>query len=173
MKAVYCPYCGGRAFRSRTAEFREVWPTLAPDGGFAKAVRETWPQTMVGAYHPTRPCAYRLLGFETLKDLEFRNREGEFKQETTLALSRRSRRGSRRFCPSGMHSRRSSSPTRGAGLIPGRAFSCWISRGDCSASRSSERHTGISLDRARRAVCARTGNVVAVWAASRIRLVFC
>ena len=67
---------------------------------------------MVGAYHPTRPCAYRLLGFETLKDLEFRNREGEFKQETTLALSRRSRRGSRRFCPSGMHSRRSSSPAR-------------------------------------------------------------
>ena len=47
MKTVYCPYCGGRAFRSRTAEFREVWPTLAPDGGFAKAVRETWPQTMV------------------------------------------------------------------------------------------------------------------------------
>ena len=67
---------------------------------------------MVGAYHPTRPCASRLLGFETLKDLEFRNREGEFKQETTLALSRRSRRGSRRFCPSGMHSRRSSSPAR-------------------------------------------------------------
>lgn len=27
MKTVYCPYCGGRAFRSRTAEFREVWPT--------------------------------------------------------------------------------------------------------------------------------------------------
>ena len=26
MKTVYCPYCGGRAFRSRTAEFREVWP---------------------------------------------------------------------------------------------------------------------------------------------------
>lgn len=26
MKAVYCPYCGGRAFRRRTAEFREVWP---------------------------------------------------------------------------------------------------------------------------------------------------
>ena len=47
MKAVYCPYCGGRAFRSRTAEFREVWPTLAPDGGFSGAVRETWPQTMV------------------------------------------------------------------------------------------------------------------------------
>mgnify|MGYP006891373970 FL=1 len=47
MKAVYCPCCGGRAFRSRTAEFREVWPALAPDGGFAKAVRETWPQTMV------------------------------------------------------------------------------------------------------------------------------
>ena len=67
---------------------------------------------MVGAYHPTRPCAYRLLIFETLKDLEFRNREGEFKQETTLALSRRSRRGSRRFCPSGMLSRRSSSPAR-------------------------------------------------------------
>ena len=67
---------------------------------------------MVGAYHPTRPCAYRLLGIEILKDLEFRNREGEFKQETTLALSRRSRRGSRRFCPSGMQSRRSSSPAR-------------------------------------------------------------
>ena len=67
---------------------------------------------MVGAYHPTRPCASRLLGFETLKDLEFRNREGEFKQETSLALSRRSRRGSRRFCPSGMHSRKSSSPAR-------------------------------------------------------------
>lgn len=26
MKTVYCSYCGGRAFRSRTAEFREVWP---------------------------------------------------------------------------------------------------------------------------------------------------
>ena len=26
MKAVYCPYCGGRAFRRRTAEFWEVWP---------------------------------------------------------------------------------------------------------------------------------------------------
>lgn len=26
MKAVYCSYCGGRAFRRRTAEFREVWP---------------------------------------------------------------------------------------------------------------------------------------------------
>lgn len=49
MKTVYCLYCGGRAFRSRTAEFREVWSTLAPDGrgGFAKAVRETWPQAMV------------------------------------------------------------------------------------------------------------------------------
>lgn len=40
---------GGRSFRRRTAEFRETWPTLAPDGGggFAKAVRESWPQTMV------------------------------------------------------------------------------------------------------------------------------
>ena len=40
---------GGRSFRRRTAEFREIWPTLAPDGGggFAKAVRESWPQTMV------------------------------------------------------------------------------------------------------------------------------
>lgn len=49
MKTVYCPYCGGRSFRRRTAEFREIWPTLAPDGGggFAKAVRESWPQTMV------------------------------------------------------------------------------------------------------------------------------
>ena len=26
MKTVYCPYCGGRAFRRRKAEFREVWP---------------------------------------------------------------------------------------------------------------------------------------------------
>ena len=49
MKAVYCPYCGGRAFRRRAAEFWEVWSTPVPDGGggFAKAVRETWPQTMV------------------------------------------------------------------------------------------------------------------------------
>ena len=36
---------------------------------------------------------YCLLGFETLKDLEFRNREGEFKRETTSALNRRSRGG--------------------------------------------------------------------------------
>lgn len=47
MKTVYCLYCGGRAFRRRTAEFREVWFTLAPYGGFSRAVRETWPQTMV------------------------------------------------------------------------------------------------------------------------------
>lgn len=49
MKTVYCPYCGGRSFRRRTAELREVWPMLAPDGGggFSRAVRETWPQTMV------------------------------------------------------------------------------------------------------------------------------
>lgn len=49
------------------------------------------------------------------------------------------------------------------------ACSCWTSRGGCSASRSSERHTGISLDGVRGAVRARTGNAVAVWAASRIR----
>lgn len=90
---------------------------------------------------------YYLLGFETLKDLEFRNREGEFKRETTLALSRRSRRGSRRFCPSGMHSRRSSSPARGAGLISGRACSRLASRGGCSASRDSERSVGLSFVR--------------------------
>ena len=49
MKTVYCSYCGGRAFRRRAAEFWEVWSTPVPDGGgrFAKAVRETWPQTMV------------------------------------------------------------------------------------------------------------------------------
>ena len=46
------------------------------------------------------------------------------------------------------------------------------SRGGCSASRGSERHTGISLDRARRAVRARTGNAVAVWAAESDRLDF-
>ena len=57
----------------------------------------------------------------------------------------------------------------GMGSIPGRAFSCWTSRGGCSASRCSERHAGISRDRARGAVRARTGNAVAVWAASRIR----
>ena len=28
------------------------------------------------------PCAYCLLGFETLEIFEFRNREGEFKRET-------------------------------------------------------------------------------------------
>lgn len=38
---------GGRSFRRRTAVFWEVWSTLAPDGGFSRAVRETWPQTMV------------------------------------------------------------------------------------------------------------------------------
>lgn len=48
-------------------------------------------------------------------------------------------------------------------------FSCWTSRGGCSASRCSERHAGILRDRARGAVRARTGNAVAVWAASRIR----
>lgn len=63
-------------------------------------------------------------------------------------------------------------PARGTNPIPGRACSRLISRGGCSASRSSERHTGISLDRARacRAVRARTVNAVAVlWAASRVR----
>lgn len=49
------------------------------------------------------PRIYCPLGFETLKDLEFRNREEEFKRETTSALNRRSRGGSRCFCPSGMH----------------------------------------------------------------------
>ena len=32
--------------------------------------------TLLGLTPPTRPCAYCLLGFETLKDFEFRNREG-------------------------------------------------------------------------------------------------
>lgn len=86
---------------------------------------------------------YCLLGFESLKDLEFRNREGEFKRETTLALSRRSRRGSRRFCPSGMHLRRSLSRA----LYPGERASCWISRGIYSASRGSERSVGLSFVR--------------------------
>jgi len=62
-----------------------------------------------------------------------------------------------------------SSLARGMSSIPGRAFSCWTSRGGCSASRCSERHAGISRDRARGAVRARTGNAVSVWAASRIR----
>ena len=61
----------------------------------------------------------------------------------------------RRFCPSGMRSRRSSSPARGTSPIPGRACSCWTSRGGCSASRGSERHTAILRDRARRAAPAR------------------
>ena len=37
----------------------------------------------------------------------------------------------------------------------------------------SERRIGISRDRARRAVCARTGNAVAMRAACRVRLAFC
>lgn len=73
----------------------------------------------------------------------------------------------------GTRSRRFLSPARGTSPIPGRAFSCWTSRGGCSASRGSERHMGISLDRARGAVRARTRKAVPVWAASRIRLVFC
>ena len=56
MKAVYCPYCGGRSFRSRTAEFWEVWPTLAPDGGFSRAVREPgrkpWSSAAFGMLSP-------------------------------------------------------------------------------------------------------------------------
>ena len=112
----------------------------------------------------THPCVYCLFGFETLKDLEFRNREGGYMRATISAPIRRSRGSSRRFCPSGTRFRRSSSPARGMNPIPGRACSCWTSRGGCSASRGSERHTGISRDRARRAVRARTGNAVAVWA---------
>ena len=96
-----------------------------------------------------------------------------YKQVTTPAPNRRSRGSSRRRCPSGTRPRRSSSPARGTSPIPGRAFSCRTLRGGCSASRGSERHAGISCDRARGAVRARTGIAVSVWAASRIRWVFC
>ena len=91
----------------------------------------------------TRP--YCLLGFETLKDLKFRNREGGFKRETTSAPNRRSRGGSRHFCLSGTRSRRLSLPARGTSLIPGRAWSRWNSRGGCSASRGSERRASAEL----------------------------
>ena len=92
----------------------------------------------------THPCAHCLLGFETLKDFEFRNREGGCMRETTSAPNRRSRGSSRRFCPSGTRSRRFSSLARGMNPTPGRACSCWTSRGGCSASRGSERHVGLS-----------------------------
>ena len=93
MKTVYCSYCGGRAFRRRAAEFWEVWSTPVPDGGggFAKAVRETWPRTrvqrctfhafsQVKRYTTTRPklqagrelylIARDLMGIETLHQAE-------------------------------------------------------------------------------------------------------
>ena len=84
---------GGRSFRRRTAEFWEVWSTPVPDGGggFAKAVRETWPRTrvqrctfhafsQVKRYTTTRPklqagrelylIARDLMGIETLHQAE-------------------------------------------------------------------------------------------------------
>ena len=61
---------------------------------------------------------------------------------------------------------------RGMSPIPGRACSCWTSRGGCSANRSSERHSGISLDRVHRAVRARTGNAVVIWEAESDRFAF-
>lgn len=70
------------------------------------ALRHRCRHGATGIRPSTHPCVYCLLGFETLKDLEFRNREGEFKRETTSALNRRSRGNPRRFCPAGMHSRR-------------------------------------------------------------------
>ena len=113
--------------------------------------REEGDKAAVGC-SPTHSRAYCLLGFETLKDLEFRNREGECVKETISAPNRRSRGSSRRLCPSGSRFRRSSSPARGMSPIPGRACSCWTSRGGYSASRGSERHTGISFDGARPAL---------------------
>ena len=47
-------------------------------------------------------------------------------------------------------------------------FARWLLGG-----QGSERRIGISRDRARRAVCARTGNAVAMRAACRVRLAFC
>ena len=42
-----------------------------------------------GIRSSTHPFAYCLLGFETLKQFEFRNREGELKRDTTSAPNRR------------------------------------------------------------------------------------
>lgn len=64
-----------------------------PDGGCvfisdarivacADAPRHRCQHGATGIRSSTHPCTYCLLGFETLKDLEFRNREGEFKRET-------------------------------------------------------------------------------------------
>ena len=129
-----------------------------PDGGlcfhlwYPHCSMNEYASTSLLAWHDwdcssTHPCAYCLLDFETLKDLEFRNRKGGFKRETTSAQNRRSRGGSRRFCPPGTRFRRSSLPARGTSLIPGRACSRWASRGGCSASRGPERSVRLSFVR--------------------------
>ena len=48
----------------------------------ADAPRHRCRHGATGIRSSTHPCTYCLLGFETLKDLEFRNREAESKRET-------------------------------------------------------------------------------------------
>ena len=48
----------------------------------ANASRHRCQHDVAGIRSSKHPCTYCLLGFETLKDLEFRNREAESKRET-------------------------------------------------------------------------------------------
>ena len=55
----------------------------------ANAPRHRCRHGATGIRSSTHPFAYCLLGFETLKQFEFRNRKEEFKRDTTSAPNRR------------------------------------------------------------------------------------
>lgn len=60
----------------RSDMMRGVWSSCVSASPYAEGVDFEEAIDVTGAYPPTCPCAYRLLGFETLKKFKFRNREG-------------------------------------------------------------------------------------------------